>query len=203
LDCYEDPPKMVDDTANGKYYVHAGWDKKTCASCQKWEYTKKSCAAKDKAADEEDCHQYGDLALDKLCWNKIEDKDTCACKTAECAKKPSVEEGLTFGADHKCPKNHRRKKGVSICMTERDICLPCPPVSELAGCKNVGEYVKETVDCNGCTIKKCYKSAMKAEEGGCECNEYKFIAKDHELWCHCTKEQKEKVAARINAAEES
>ena len=57
----------MDHTDAGNYYdaVSDG-----CLPCQKWQYTKKSCAAKNAAVAAADCHQIGAKEFDKKCMRK-------------------------------------------------------------------------------------------------------------------------------------
>ena len=45
-----------------------------CKACSKWNRDKKSCAPEDAAAARLNCHRYGEHAMDKACFTKLEDK---------------------------------------------------------------------------------------------------------------------------------
>ena len=53
---------QVVDRGGGHYYNRAS---AVCEKCTKWDFRLKSCAAKNTAAADEDCHEYGVQSLDK------------------------------------------------------------------------------------------------------------------------------------------
>jgi len=174
LHCYE-PPTEVDDDANGHY-----WKENSCAKCKKWQYTKKSCNAKNAATALEDCHQHGAKAYDKKCMKKEIVKDECLCDDFICELNNN-DPTAKFGDGEVCPKGSVKMAGTSICGSARDICFQCPPVTE-PECA-VGS-VEETADCNNCPVKICVPPTASAQTiEACVSKQFTFDEKTNMFKC--------------------
>jgi len=167
-----------------------GGDDMECKPCKKWIFEKKNCTKMNEQARMEDCHMAGTDELDKKCFTKTITPDSCKCEHATCQRKDDVDEQNKFEPDDKCPKNHKKVTGVTICMKARDLCVQCPAVIEPT-C-GLGSFASDDTDCNGCPIKRCEKFSIVALKGACDCGLYE--AYDNTLYCTCTEEDKAGLA---------
>ena len=55
------------DAPSGHYFDK---NKDTCEVCKKWTYKEISCRPKNEAANNEDCHEYGEHLLNRKCFKK-------------------------------------------------------------------------------------------------------------------------------------
>jgi hypothetical protein len=180
MKCYDAPESSVDDTAEGFYHESLT---DTCDKCQKWVYTKKSCAAKNSAAAAKVCH-LGEDVMDRWCLEKKINKDDCDCDKAICEQTTQVE-GDVFTPGLECPVGHEKRSGVSICMKARDICLPLPvctaPIPmDPTDCPR--GTIQNVNNAEGCPESKCVLPTLP--DGVCECRTYTLSAAN-QLQCSC------------------
>jgi len=150
--------------------------------CQKWNYEKLSCQAKNTAAAAEDCHQFGEKNLDKKCFAKEVKQDQCECDYAECVANNAESED-EFKAGEVCPAGHVKMSGVSICMHPRDLCKMCPLYIKMDSSDCPMGKVEESQDCNGCPISTCVHAKVPASP--CACGKYALDAVNNVLSCDC------------------
>jgi len=158
-----------------------------CKPCKKWIFEKKNCTKMNEKARMEDCHMAGTDELDKKCFTKTITPDSCKCEHATCQREENVDEKNKFEPEDKCPKNHKKVTGVTICMKARDVCIQCNPVVEPT-C-DIGSFVSDDTDCNGCPIKRCEKFSIYAINEACDCGLYEEF--DQTFYCTCTQDDKD------------
>jgi len=144
--------------------------------CQeiKWSHDRCGCKLQkydnstycDKLNKQAATHKCVDSLLSSSCFKNDLTKGTCGCKQANCIRvKEECQE--TFGGKQ-CPTKHYLQKGVTPCLLDREICLPCPrkTVCNLK-CNTIGT----SSDGNGCAIQTCNRKAcplFNPKCGSCE-----------------------------------
>jgi len=176
LNCYE-APTQVAHTSAGNYYDSSS---DSCLPCQKWTYTKLSCASKNAAVDAADCHQIGANEFDKKCMRKDVSQDNCLCNKHVCVVDHSEPEAK-FGEGEVCPKDHMKLSGVSICGVARDLCLPCPALVAKAQVPCTVGTVMTSADVNGCPVNVCQPPAIPS--AACASNTFAYDSGNNQFTC--------------------
>merc|ERR1712142_973447 len=169
-----------------EYFYQAG---KGCEKCKIWDFIPKDCTVQNEIVAKQKC---GIDRLDEKCFAKKIVKDECGCDVLDCVRSDGNEQEMIIPVDMVCPKNHVRKSGVSPCMKQRDVCIPCPP---LVTPECLSGVVTDDTDCNGCPMKRCMESMLPSPNcencltlPPCHCHHYVLIHDNRgkeSLRCSC------------------